>query len=462
MTPVTPADDEPQTVPQAPALRSLTSRLVLAMTLVAVVATVATALLSAPLLSGATRDAARAPLIRQVALLAQLPNTEMLVRRVERRAAVRDLELGIVTPDGSALGAGLALTPRQVSRLLTGHPVSARAELDGVPVLLEARPTISGGAVVLAASAHSIDAAATSLRRRILVALAFGLVLALGTAVAVGSRLTRPLARTADLARRMASGERGVALPVAGTREVGDVVGALGSLDRALHASESRQREFLLSVSHELRTPLTAVRGLAEGLADGTIDPAESPGVARTMVTESRRLESYVADLLALARLEADDFTLERRRMDLGALVREAGGVWTGRAGRAGIDVRLEVADDALWVDSDPARLRQVLDALADNAVRVCSAGSVLVLAAIARPDSVILEVRDSGPGLCADDLAHAFEPGVLHDRYASTRAGGQGLGLALVDRLVTRLGGTVRAGSAPEGGVAFSVVLPT
>ena len=195
---------------------SLTSRLVLAMTLVAAVATGATGLLAAPLLHGATEDAARAPLARQAELLAQLAKPEQLVRRVERRTDVEDLTLGIVTPAGVRRGAGLALSAAQVSSLLAGDPVSASSTLNDVPVLVEARPTQRGGAVVLAASADSIDAAATALRRRILLALAIGLVLALATAVAVGTRLARPLARTAEVARRMASGERGLPLPARG------------------------------------------------------------------------------------------------------------------------------------------------------------------------------------------------------------------------------------------------------
>lgn len=440
---------------------TLTARLVLAMTLVATVATGATGVLAAPLLRGAVDDAARAPLGRQADLLARLPNVELLVQRVGQRAAVRDLELGVVTSGGEREGAALALSGSEVDRLLAGGSVSSTGTLDGDRVVVEARPTVRGGAVALAASSDSIDEAATSLRRRLLLALFLGLVIALAAAVAVGSRLARPLARTADVARRMASGERGVVLPPAGTREVGDVVEALGSLDRALTLSESRQREFLLSVSHELRTPLTAVRGLAEGLADGTIAPDEARSVGRTMAAESQRLERYVADLLALARLEADDFTVQHERVDLVALVHAAAEAWQERARRSGISIVTEAPDQPLWIDTDGSRLRQVLDALADNAVRVCPAGAVLVLAVGADHESALLEVRDSGPGLTEDDLEHAFEPGVLHDRYAGTRAGGHGLGLALVKRLVTRLGGAVRALPAAEGGVAFQVTLP-
>ncbi len=439
---------------------TLTSRLVLAMALVALVATAATALLTVSLLRGALEDAARAPLGRQADLLARLPNIDLLLQRVERRVGVRDLSLGAVTPDGVRRGAATALSQQETAALLAGHDVSGTGELDGAPVVVEGRPTARGGAIVLTASVASVDAAQTTLRRRVLLALALGLVLAVGAAAVVGSRLARPLGRTAEAARRMASGERGVALPQAGAREVADVVDALASLDRALATSESRQREFLLSVSHELRTPLTAIRGLAEGLADGTVAPDEARSVGRTLSTESQRLEHYVSDLLALARLEADDFTLRSEPVDAAALVRQAGAAWTDRAAAAGIALRLE-APDRLGLETDGARVRQALDALADNAVRVCPPGSIVVFRVTEEDGAVALEVRDSGPGLTPDDLARAFEPGLLHDRYAGTRAGGQGLGLALVHRLVTRLGGTIEATAAPEGGARFTIRLP-
>ncbi|WP_435534106.1 histidine kinase dimerization/phospho-acceptor domain-containing protein, partial [Glaesserella parasuis] len=83
-------------------------------------------------------------------------------------------------------------------------------------------------------------------------------------------------------------------------------------LDHALATSEGRQREFLLSISHELRTPLSAIRGYGEALADGVIDPAATADAGRVLVTETDRLDRFVADLLELARLEADDFSIER------------------------------------------------------------------------------------------------------------------------------------------------------
>lgn len=102
-----------------------------------------------------------------------------------------------------------------------------------------------------------------------------------------------------------------------------------------------------------------------------------------------------------------------------------------------------------------------MVDNLLDNAVRVCPAGSPVVLACgDDAGGGVRLEVRDGGPGLTGEDVAVAFAPGALRERYAGRREVGTGLGLALVDRLVRRMGGTVEAGSAPEGGAAFTVHL--
>jgi len=430
---------------------------------VAALAMLLAGLLTTPLVRGATEDAARIALARQADLLARLPGArvaEQLEARADTRPVARGLAVGVVTADGVPHGDALALRPPDLTEVRAGEPVSAESTWDGRRVLLEARPLRRGGAVVLAASDRDVDAAVGAQRRRLLLALGLGLVAALVVGAVVARRLGRPLGALAATARRMGAGERGVVPPVDGTREVADVADALHQLDAALQVSEDRQRRFLLSVSHELRTPLTTLRGYAESLVDGAVAPDELDTVGRTMVGEAERLERYIGDLLVLARLEADDFVLEPGPVDLGDLVRGAAAGWQDRVRRAGLDLTVEVPADPLVVVSDAGRLRQVLDALVDNAVRVCPTGAVIVLAATRGPGGAGLEVRDSGPGLTAEDAEVAFDPGALHDRYAGSRPGGHGLGLAIVHRLVTRLGGTVRVERAAEGGAAFVVHL--
>lgn len=432
----------------------LAGRLALVMAAVAVVSAVLAGLLVAPLLAGAREDAVRTPLARQADLLARLPRAALGSDRLGRATEVSGLTLGVVTPSGAS-GAAAALGPADLARLRAGSAVSTTGELAGTPVLVEARPS-RGGAVVLAADAGSADAALASVRRRVFVALVVGVLVAAGLAVLLARRLARPLDDLAAAAQRLASGERDVPLPHGGPEEVVAVAAALGRLDAALSASEQRQRRFLLSVSHELRTPMTAVRGYAEGLADGTVTAADAAEVGATLVGESQRMESYVADLLALARLEADDFRVAPDDVDVPALLAECVRAWSGRGRTAGVGVELDV--EPLVVRADPARLRQVLDVLVDNALRVTPRGGTVVLAC--RRDATI-EVRDTGPGLAPEDLAVAFEPGVLHERYRGGRAsGGHGLGLAIAAGLVRRMGGTITAGTVPGGGAVFSISL--
>jgi two-component system sensor histidine kinase BaeS len=105
--------------------------------------------------------------------------------------------------------------------------------------------------------------------------------------------------------------------------------------------------------------------------------------------------------------------------------------------------------------------MRQVIDALVTNALRVTPSGAPVVLAAFVADGRPTVQVRDGGPGLSDDDLPVAFDQGVLRDRYQGTRPGGSGIGLALVDRLVRRMGGTVVAGHSPEGGASFTITVP-
>ena len=250
-----------------------------------------------------------------------------------------------------------------------------------------------------------------------------------------------------------------------GPAEVAEVGEALNALARELAHSEARQREFLLSVSHDLRTPLTAITGYAESLADGVIGPEQAPHAGSVILAEAQRLNRLVADLLDLARLGSQEFRIDLTDVDVVAVVQAAAPVWANRCAAVGVRFDIEAPDRPLVVRTDPARLRQMMDGLFDNALRVTPAGAPIVLAAryeqLEPRPCVAVEVRDGGPGLTDDDLAVAFDRSALYDRYRGVRQVGTGLGLTIVQGLVERLGGTVDAGHAIEGGARFTLRLP-
>ena len=371
----------------------------------------------------------------------------------------------------SAAGRVVADTPvardsvdrAEIDELLSGASLSLRRTVHGTNVLIEGRSTQGGGVVLVQRRADALAVGQQALRR-VMVALLVAVAIAVLVGLAVAWRLARPLRRTADAARALASGRRDVSVRPEGPAEVADVAEAMNTLTGALTHSEARQRDFLMSISHDLRTPLTAISGYAESLADGVVPPDQAQRVGEIMLGESQRLTRLVADLLDLARLDAQEFRIDLAVIDVAETVEAAGAVWASRCAAEGVRFAVERGAPALAV-ADPSRLRQALDGLLENALRVTPSGSPIVLAVRHERDMygrvlVVAEVRDGGPGLSDADLAVAFDRSALYDRYRGVRRVGTGLGLAIVHGLVSRIGGTIEAGHAPEGGARFTVRL--
>jgi len=436
---------------------------------------VITALLSGALAIGlilkSNSDNARSTL-SQLANAAQATaglgvSPEASQQRARRILEALKIQSVTVSADGQLVGASAlgraSITGTDITQLLGGSSVSQQRTVVGQQVLVEGRPTRVGGIVLLQRRADA-TAFGDEVIGRVLIALLVGVVLAIVLGVLVAQRISRPLRRTAQAAHALAEGRRDVAVTPEGPAEVAEVGSAVNTLASALSHSEARQREFLLSVSHDLRTPLTAILGYAESLADGVVGPQEAPAVGAVMATEAQRLNRLVADLLDLARVGAQEFRIDLATVDLTELAQAAAQVWLDRCRAVGVIFRLEAPATPIWCHTDPSRVRQILDGLFENALRVTPPGAPIVLSVRveAEDQTVLLEVRDGGPGLTDADLAVAFERSVLYERYRAVRQVGTGLGLAIVDGLTRRLGGTVEAGHSAEAGARFTVRLPT
>jgi two-component system sensor histidine kinase BaeS len=277
-----------------------------------------------------------------------------------------------------------------------------------------------------------------------------GVALAALLSFALARSIARPIRRVAEATRALAADERHEPLPPEGTRELAALATAFNQMAVDLAASRDAERAFLLSVSHELKTPLTAIRGYAEGLADGAFEPAEA---ARTIEIESRRLERLVRDLLDLARMNRSEFSVRSEPVELAEVAREA----VRRHEASARDFAVDLAADAheTWVEGDYDRLLQVASNLVENALRETPAGGSVTVSA----DAAELVVADTGPGIPPEDVPRAFERFYLYDKFGRDRPVGSGLGLAIVKQLVTAMGGTVAVAS-DSGGTAFMVRL--
>ena len=413
------------------------------------------------LVKGAAESQARATLAGQADLAATATAERTRPAQLARALRRQGIEVGLVP----SAHAAEALRPAEIDAVTGGQDVSAARDIGGHRAYIEARPTTPGAGVVLWQRASLAEEPQAEARRRYVIALALGLGAGAVGGLLLARQLARPLQRAARTARRMAAGVRDARLSEDGPAELAELADAMNQLAAALAVSESRQRDFLLSVSHELRTPLAAVKGYAEALADGVIPAAEVGARGSTMLAEAQRLDRLVADLLDLARLGAQDFRVDLAEVDLVMLIEQAGQVWRDRCARHGVALEVEAPERSIAAYTDATRVRQIVDGLAENALRVTPAGAPIVFAArvegIGAASVGVLEVRDGGPGLTPDDLAVAFERSALYERYRGVRRVGTGVGLALVAGLAERLGGTAHAGRAPEGGASFSVRLP-
>jgi two-component system OmpR family sensor kinase len=426
---------------------------------VAAVAVIVAGLVSVRLVANTSRDVTRQFLTDQAnviaAQLAEAGGTLAGRKNVRDILEGQGIAVVVVSQRGGIEGDADAVVAARQAGALSGGKVSKTVESGGHTWFVEARDA-PRGSFVLAFQPTADRSVIRPLVRNILLALGIGLAVAALAGVVLGRLLARPLRRTAQVAHTMRGGRRDLRAPVEGPNEVADVAASVNALADALQRSESRQRDFLLSVSHELRTPLTAVRGFAESLADGVVRGNDAVEVGRTITKEAQRLERLVGDLLDLARLSADDFRLDITSVDLSGVLRETADVWSVRCAAEGVEFRLEPGA-AVVARTDPRRLRQALDGLMENALRVTPAGQPIVLSLT----GVTFQIRDGGPGLSEEDYAVAFDRGALYRRYTGIRPVGTGLGLAIVHGLVTRMGGTVRAGPAPEGGACFTITLP-
>jgi two-component system sensor histidine kinase BaeS len=451
-------------------LRTLNARAVVATCLAALISVLVTALVAFPLALRSANDAVRSGLADKASLAASLINptpgtgagTPIRAAVVVRQLRRQDVNAFLVH-NGRSDPAGLPAA--LISQITSGNNIVGATRLvGGRRMLVEGRATGGGDGVVLVAPA--VPVTARNVVVRIGLALLAGLLAGLLVGALLARRLARPIRDAATVAARLSAGDRSVRLRPEPPAEAEDLAHAINALAAALATSEGRQREFLLSISHELRTPLTSLKGYAEALSDGVIGADGAQRAGQTMLAEAGNLERLINDLLSLARMEAADFPVESVPVELIHLVQGAVEGWAARFSSAGIVLRTELPPVPVIVYTDPGRIRQVIDGLLENALRVLPAGAPIVLAVRGPTPDIpgygFVEVRDGGPGFTDADLAVVFERGALYERYRGVRKVGSGLGLALAATLVRRLGGHIEAGHAPEGGARFTVALPT
>jgi signal transduction histidine kinase len=278
------------------------------------------------------------------------------------------------------------------------------------------------------------------------------LALTAGLAAALARWISRPLDRLERAADAIGAGDLAARAQPDGPPEVRRLAETFNATAAKLDALVRSQDDFVADASHQLRTPLTALRLRLENL-DRDVAPPGKPELDGALA-EVERLSALVDALLRLAR--ADRAATHPEPTDVDLLVRDRVAAWTPLADEREVALEAHV-EPGLAALATPGHVEQVLDNLVANALDVAPTGTAITLTADAADRWAELHVTDEGPGMSPAQRERAF------DRFWRDRDGqeGFGLGLAIVERLVTADGGEVELRLAPSGGVDAVVRLP-
>lgn len=371
--------------------------------------------------------------------------------------------VALVTTDADSVAVGKSFAGRpEIATALSGQVASGERYSNslGGQLLYVAVPVLNGdetiGAVRISFPASVVESRINEHVSLLWIVSISAASLAAIVALILSTSITRPihnLRRTAeaitdgDLASR--SDEH------AGPPEIRTLARAYNRMSDRLNEMIDEQRRFAADASHQLRSPLTALRLRIETAQELlATDPERAVARLEAAEHEAERLNDIIEALLLLSRGEVDAGS--REAIDLAAAAQAMCEVWAPLAEESRVKLNY-LGLDALSVQALPGAIEQVIGNLVDNAIRASATDTIVTVQVTRDGQHGVLKVLDEGTGMSADELSHAF------DRFwrSDAQAGGTGIGLAIVRKLVEASGGTVELQSRTPKGVVAVVRLP-
>lgn len=292
----------------------------------------------------------------------------------------------------------------------------------------------------------------------------WGLIAAGVTALVV--RLTkniyeRPLKQIAQAARQVADGDFSVYVPPIHAADkqdyMDDLILDFNKMVAELGSIETLKTDFFSNVSHEIKTPLAVIQNTAALLDDGKLTNQQAEHI-QTISRYSRRLTDLITNILKLNKLEKQNIQPVPEPYDLCEQLAECALLFEERWEEKGIEFEADL-EDQVTIEADASLLELVWNNLLSNAIKFTEPGGTVTLRQTSTTECVEVSVSDTGCGMDADTLAHIFDKFYQGDTSHSTE--GNGLGLALVLRILRMVGGDISVSSRPGEDSIFTVKLP-
>ncbi len=274
-------------------------------------------------------------------------------------------------------------------------------------------------------------------------------------------RLVKPLRQMAEATRRFAEGDFTMRLKVKGRDEVAELACALNSMAVSISSAEESRRSFVGNISHELKTPMTTIAGFVDGILDGTIPAEQRDHYLHIVSDEVKRLSRLVKSMLDLSRIDSGHLTLTPVSFDLTETACKTLLSFEQRLSEKRITVEGLEDSPRCYVRADFDLIGQVVYNLTDNATKFINEDGTLTLSLTTRDGWTYLRIRNTGAGIPAPEMPHIFERFYKSDRSRSLDKQGVGLGLYIVQHVISLHGGEITVRSVENEFCEFEFRLP-
>ncbi len=308
-----------------------------------------------------------------------------------------------------------------------------------------------------------LDAPAELFLSRVQEALLLGGALAFAAALLVALWLTRsivaPVRELTRVAQTIAAGDLAARASVRGRDEIAHLAETFNTMTANLQRAQDLRKAQTADLAHELRNPLTILQGTLEALADGIYEAR--PENIQAALDQVQVLNRLVDDLRTLAQVDAGELRLEKRQVDLRALLSRVVEAYRESLAQKGIALHIAPIEGRFEVNADYERLTQAINNVLSNAARYVPQGCEVRVSLEKRDGGALVRVADNGPGVPPESLPALFERFWRGDHSRSRATGGSGLGLAIVRHIIEAHGGRVWAQATPGGGLTIGLWLP-
>ena len=293
----------------------------------------------------------------------------------------------------------------------------------------------------------------------ILLSAGVAILLALTLGGLLAFTLTRPLREMTEATVAIAGGKLGKQVVVRSKDELGQLAASFNQMSLDLERATRSRRQMTADIAHDLRTPLSVISGYTEALSDDKLPG--SPEIYGILYQETRHLSRLVEDLRTLSLADAGELPLVLQLTAPQVILERVAARHAVTAQQNQVTLKIESAEVLPTLEVDMERMAQVFDNLLVNAFRYTPPGGEIVLVAGSVDRRVILQVRDNGSGIAAQDLPHIFDRFYRGDA-ARQQNGESGLGLAIAKSIVEAHGGMISVESTPGQGSIFTIILNT